>query len=109
MPRRSSRLAKKKRVNMNEDAMFYRATKTTKDDWTEVEDLDPVPVYRDKKMFRKKLPKKKAIKLPPKKKKRQVIDLTGDRDDWANDRFKEKEEWEDQKTQYRLILIPDCF
>ena len=81
MPRRSSRLAKKKRVNMNEDAMFYRATKTTKDDWTEVEDLDPVPVYRDKKMFRKKLPKKKAIKLPPKKKKRQVIDLTGDRDD----------------------------
>ena len=76
MPRRSSRLAKKKRVNMNEDAMFFRATKTTKDDWTEVEDRDPVPVYRSKKMFRKKLPK--AVKLPPKKikKKRQVIDLT---------------------------------
>ena len=79
MPRRSSRLAKKKRVNMNEDAMFFRATKTTKDDWTEVEDRDPVPVYRRKKMFRKKLPK--AVKLPPKrvkKKKREIIDLTRD-------------------------------
>ena len=65
MPRRSSRLAKKKRVNMNEDAMFFRATKTTQDDWTEVEDLDPVPVYRDKKMFRKKLPKKKESELKP--------------------------------------------
>jgi len=53
MPRRSSRLAKKKRVNMNEDAMFYRATKTTKDDWTEVEDTDPVPVYQSKKMLEK--------------------------------------------------------
>ena len=79
MPRRSSRLAKKKRVSMNEDAMFYRLTKTKKSDWEEVEDLDPVPVYRDKKMFRKKLPK--AIKIPKKKfrkkKKREIIDLTG--------------------------------
>ena len=66
MPRRSSRLREKKRVNYNEDAMFYRATKTKKSDWTEVEDTDPVPVYRPKPLFRKKLPKKKrAIQVPP--------------------------------------------
>ena len=80
MPRRSARLAKKKRVSMNEDAMFYRLTKTKKSDWEEVEDTDPVPVYRDKKLFRKKLPK--AIKIPKKKfrkkKKREIIDLTRD-------------------------------
>ena len=79
MPRRSSRIAKKKRVNYNEDAMFYRMTKTKKSDWEEVEDRDPVPVYRDKPLYRKRLPKqKKIVKLPPKKpkKKRTVIDLT---------------------------------
>ena len=83
MPRRSSRL--KKRVNYNEDAMFYRATNTKKSDWTEVEDPDPVPVYRPKPLFRKKLPKKKkVIQVPPprkKKKKREVIDLTNDDDE----------------------------
>ena len=31
--RRSSRLAKKKRVNYNEDALWYRAAKTTKEGW----------------------------------------------------------------------------
>ena len=61
MPRRSSRVAKQKRVNYNEDAMFYRMTKTKKADWEEVEDLDPVPVYRDKPMYRKRLPKQKKI------------------------------------------------
>ena len=77
MPRRSSRVAKQKRVNYNEDAMFYRMTKTKKADWEEVEDLDPVPVYRDKPMYRKRLPKqKKIVKIPPKKPKRKVIDLT---------------------------------
>ena len=79
MPRRSSRIAKKKRVNYNEDAMFYRRTNTKKSDWEEVEDRDPVPVYRDKPLYRKRLPKqKKIVKLPPKKpkKKRTVIDLT---------------------------------
>jgi len=54
MPRRSSRVAKQKRVNYNEDAMFYRMTKTKKADWEEVEDLDPVPVYRDKPMYRRR-------------------------------------------------------
>ena len=82
MPRRSKRLAKKKRINYGEDALFYKLTKTKKPDWEEVEDLDPVPIYRDKKLFRKKLPKKKYAKLPPKKlkkikQKKQVIDLTG--------------------------------
>ncbi len=77
MPRRSSRVAKQKRVNYNEDAMFYRMTKTKKADWEEVEDLDPVPVYRDKPMYRKRLPKqKKIVKIPPKKPKKKVIDLT---------------------------------
>ena len=72
MPRRSSRLRAKKRVNYNEDAMFYRATKTKKSDWTEVEDTDPVPVYRPKPLFRKKLPKKKkAIQVPPPRKKKK--------------------------------------
>ena len=41
MPRRSSRIAQKKRVNYNEDAMFYRRTQTKKSDWQEVEELDP--------------------------------------------------------------------
>ena len=66
MPRRSSRVAKQKRVNYNEDAMFYRMTKTKTADWEEVEDRDPVPVYRDKPMYRKRLPKqKKIVKIPP--------------------------------------------
>ena len=80
MPRRSARVAKQKRVNYNEDALFYKMTKTKKGDWTEVEDTDPVPLYRDKSLYRKRLPKKKrVIKIPAKKiKKRQVIDLTGD-------------------------------
>ena len=59
--------------------MFYRRTNTKKSDWEEVEDRDPVPVYRDKPLYRKRLPKqKKIVKLPPKKpkKKRTVIDLT---------------------------------
>ena len=57
--------------------MFYRMTKTKKADWEEVEDRDPVPVYRDKPMYRKRLPKqKKIVKIPPKKPKRKVIDLT---------------------------------
>ena len=77
MPRRSSRIAKKKRVNYNEDAMFYRRTNTKKSDWEEVEDRDPVPVYRDKPLYRKRLPKqKKIVNLPPKKPKKKVIDLT---------------------------------
>ena len=88
MPRRSSRLAKKKRINYNEDALFYRATKTKKSDWTEVEDRDPVPIYRNKPLYRKKLPKKpKVIDLTKsrqnrrnelKKPRRQIIDLTDD-------------------------------
>ena len=97
MPRRSARVAKQKRVNYNEDALFYKMTKTKKGDWTEVEDTDPVPLYRDKSLYRKRLPnKKRVIKIPAKKKHllkkgaakrsgargrppaRQVIDLTGD-------------------------------
>ena len=69
MPRRSARVAKQKRVNYNEDALFYKMTKTKKGDWTEVEDTDPVPLYRDKSLYRKRLPKKKrVIKIPAKKK-----------------------------------------
>ena len=92
MPRRSSRLAKKKRINYNEDALFYRATKTKKSDWTEVQDTDPVPIYKNKPLYRKKIPKKhKVIDLTqskPKKKlkkstKREIIDLTGGDDDEA--------------------------
>ena len=78
MPRRSSRLAQKKRVNYNEDAMFYRRTQTKKSDWEEVEDLDPVPIRR-KPLYRKRLEKKKKIiDLAPKpkkiKKRREIID-----------------------------------
>ena len=61
MPRRSTRLAKQKRVNYNEDALFYKMTKTTKKDWTEVEDTDPLPIYRNKSLYRKRLPKKKKV------------------------------------------------
>ena len=69
MPRRSSRLAQKERVNYNEDAMFYRRTQTKKSDWEEVEDLDPVPIRR-KPLYRKRLEKKKKIiDLAPKPKK----------------------------------------
>ena len=84
MPRRSSRLAQKKRVNYNEDAMFYRRTQTKKSDWEEVEDLDPVPIRR-KPLYRKLREEEKIIDLAPKPKKkkpkkRETIDLT-DRDD----------------------------
>ena len=36
MPRRSSRLAKKKKVNMGEDALWYRAIGAGKDAWNEM-------------------------------------------------------------------------
>ena len=78
MPRRSSRIAQKKRVNYNEDAMFYRRTQTKKSDWQEVEDLDPVPI-RKKPLYRKRLEKKKKIinlASKPKKKKRTHIVTT---------------------------------
>ena len=80
MPRRSSRLAQKKRVNYNEDAMFYRRTQTKKSDWEEVEDLDPVPI-RKKPLYRKRLEKKKKIiNLAPKpKKKKRRRETGGDR------------------------------
>ena len=77
MPRRSSRLAQQKRVNYNEDAMFYRRTQTKKSDWEEVEDLDPVPIRR-KPLYRKRLEKKKKIidlaPKPKKIKKREILD-----------------------------------
>ena len=74
MPRRSSRLAQKKRVNYNEDAMFYRRTQTKKSDWEEVEDLDPVPIRR-KPLYRKRLEKFDLAPKPKKiKKRREIID-----------------------------------
>ena len=69
MPRRSSRLAAKKKVNYGEDALWYRALGQGKDAWNEMIQTvadDPPPVqkpWQKKKLFQKK-PK------PPKKKKK---------------------------------------
>ena len=59
--RRSSRLAKKKRVNYNEDALWYRAAKTTKEGWNRMIERvkdDPEPMFRRRQLFRPKQPKK---------------------------------------------------
>jgi len=59
--RRSSRLAKKKRVNYNEDALWYKAAKTTKEGWNRMIERvkdDPSPWFRKKKFFRPKQEKK---------------------------------------------------
>ena len=53
--RRSSRLAKKKRVNYNEDALWYRAAKTTKEGWNRMIERvkdDPEPMFRRRQQFR---------------------------------------------------------
>ena len=69
MPRRSSRLAAKKKVNYGEDALWYRALGQGKDAWNEMIQTvadDPTPVkkpWQNKKLFQKK-PK------PPQKKKK---------------------------------------
>ena len=69
MPRRSSRLAAKKKVNYGEDALWYRALGQGKDAWNEMIQTvadDPPPVqkpWQKKKLFQKK-PK------PPQKKKK---------------------------------------
>ena len=69
MPRRSSRIAAKKKVTYGEDALWYRALGQGKDAWNEMIQTvadDPPPVqkpWQKKKLFKKK-PK------PPKKKKK---------------------------------------
>ena len=69
MPRRSSRLAKKKKVNMGEDALWYRAIGAGKDAWNEMIQIaadDPPPVikpWQKKKLFQKKVPRPKPRKL----------------------------------------------
>ena len=68
-PRRSSRLGKKKRVNYNEDALWYRALGAGKDAWNEMIEIaadDPPPQqkpWQKKKFFQKKVPKPKPKKL----------------------------------------------
>ena len=76
MPRKSSRLAAKKRVNYNEDALWYRALGKGKEAWNEMIEVvadDPPPVkkpwqkkkpkklFQKKKLFRKKPPKVKKV------------------------------------------------
>ena len=76
MPRKSSRLAAKKRVNYNEDSLWYRALGKGKDAWNEMIEVvadDPPPVkkpwqkkkpkklFQKKKLFRKKPPKVKKV------------------------------------------------
>ena len=70
MPRRrSSRIAAKKRVNYNEDSLFYRAIGRTKAAWNKIVQTaadDPPPqqkVWQKKQMFQKKAPKPKPRKL----------------------------------------------
>ena len=69
MPRRSSRLAKKKKVDMGEDAMWYRAIGAGKDAWNEMIQIaadDPPPQikpWQKKKLFQKKVPRPKPGKL----------------------------------------------
>ena len=62
--RRSSRLAKKKRVNYNEDALWYKAAKTTREGWNRMVERfkdDPEPIFRRRKLFR---PKQAAVPKP---------------------------------------------
>ena len=69
MPRRSSRLATKKKVNYGEDALWYRALGKGKKAWNEMiekEADDPPPVqkpWQKKKLFQKKPEKPKPKKL----------------------------------------------
>ena len=91
--RRSSRLAKKKRVDYNADNYFDRVLGTLQRGWQRtVKTLEAKPVTKPKppKGFKKKeLFRKKPVKKPvvPKEivrikaKKREVIDLTQEEDD----------------------------
>ena len=69
-PRRSSRIAKKKRVNYGEDALWYRAIGAGKEAWNEMIQIaadDPPPEikpWQKKKLFSKKV---KPVPKPPKK------------------------------------------
>ena len=67
--RRSSRLRGKKRVNYNEDALWYKAAGTTKQGWDKMvqkESSDPVPSFRKVQQFRKAdaaVPKRKPLQI----------------------------------------------
>ena len=69
-PRRSSRIAKKKRVNYGEDALWYRAIGAGKEAWNEMIQIaadDPPPEikpWQKKKLISKKV---KPVPKPPKK------------------------------------------
>ena len=70
MVRRSSRLAKKKKVDYREDSLWYRAAKTGKEGWNKMVEVaadDPPPrakPWQKKQMFQaKKKEAKKAVKL----------------------------------------------
>ena len=71
--RRSSRIRAKKRVNYNEDAMFYKAIGKTKSAWNELVQVaadDPPPArkpWQKRQLFRPKPPKKKVGKITRKK------------------------------------------
>jgi hypothetical protein len=72
MPRRSSRLQAKKRIDYGEDALWYRALGKGKDAWNEMIEVvadDPPPVqkpWQKKKLFQKKKPKKPVPKIKKK-------------------------------------------